>query len=266
MVNSEKLCLQWNEFPKIVRSAFEELRDDHDLTDVTLVCNDGKQVEAHKVVFASTSPFFMELFKRNKHPHPLIYMKGVNSDDLVAMVEFLYSGEANVDQRNLDDFLALADDLRLKGLNGTSEDKGGNTSYKGPPPPEVHETVNKPPSFRPIIDMANQSIINVNQNQPNGNKNERALALNNGSSHEDLDNQIRSMMKKSENNAAQGKGNAKGKARICKVCGKEGEMTTIQRHIEVNHITGFEHNCIVCGSTTNTRHALRVHMYKKHNK
>ena len=74
MVNSEKLCLQWNEFPTIVRSAFEELRDDNDLTDVTLVCNDGKQVEAHKVVLASTSPFFMELFKRNRHPHPLIYI------------------------------------------------------------------------------------------------------------------------------------------------------------------------------------------------
>ena len=51
------------------------MRDDLDLTDVTLVCNDGKQVEAHKVVLASTSPFFMELFKRNKHPHPLVYMK-----------------------------------------------------------------------------------------------------------------------------------------------------------------------------------------------
>ena len=113
MVNSEKLCLQWNEFPKIVRSAFEDLRDDHDLTDVTLVCNDGKQVEAHKVVLASCSPFFQELFKRNKHTHPLVFMRGVNSDDLVAMVEFLYSGEANIDQANLDAFLALADDLKL---------------------------------------------------------------------------------------------------------------------------------------------------------
>ena len=266
MVNSEKLCLQWNEFPKIVRSAFEELRGDSDLTDVTLVCNDGKQVEAHRVVLASCSPFFMELFKRNKHPHPLVYMKGVKGDDLVAMVEFLYSGEANVDQANLDAFLALADDLKLKGLNGTSEDEGRNTRYKVPPPPDVHETVNKSPSFSPLIDRAKQSIINVDRNQPNGNKNEKALALNNSSSHEDLDNQIRSMMKKSENDAAQGKGNAKGKARICKVCGKEGHMSTIQTHIESHHITGFAHTCTVYGSTKNTRDALKSHMYKRHNK
>ena len=50
---------------------------------------------------------FMELFQRNKHPHPLVYMRGVSGDDLMTMVEFLYSGEANVDQSNLDVFLAL---------------------------------------------------------------------------------------------------------------------------------------------------------------
>ena len=269
MVNSEKLCLQWNEFPKIVRSAFEELRDDHDLTDVTLVCNDGKQVEAHRAVRASTSPFFMELFKRNKHPHPLIYMKGVKGVDLLAMVEFLYSGEANVDQANLDTFLALADDLKLKGLNGTSEE-GDNSADSVPP--AVQETVKKP--FKKVVpnsDMVNEAS-NVDRKKTNCNKQERALALNNSSTDEDLDNQIRSMMEKSENYAAKsqvkGKGNSTGKARICKVCGKEGTMATIQHHIESNHITGFAHTCTVCGSTTNTRGALRVHlhMHRKHGK
>ena len=263
MNNSEKLCLQWNEFPKIVRSAFEELRDDLDLTDVTLVCNDGKQVEAHKVVLASCSSFFIGLFKKNRHPHPLIYMKGVKGDDLVAMVEFLYSGEANVDQSNLDAFLALADDLRLKGLNGTSEGVGGNRNQE-PPPSEIHETVNKLSSFEQIVPFneMNNQVTHFDQNRPN----ERAVALNNSSTDEELDNQIGSMMKKSENNAvkSQGKGSSLGKARICKVCGKEGNMTTIQRHIEANHITGLVHGCTICGSTANTRDALRVHMYKHH--
>ena len=109
MGDSEKLCLQWNDFQNIVSSAFGDLRDDHDLTDVTLACEDGMQVEAHKVVLASASPFFLEVLKRNKHPHPLIYMKGIRSDNLMAMVEFFYKGEANVFQENLDTFLALAD-------------------------------------------------------------------------------------------------------------------------------------------------------------
>ena len=54
MIESEKLCLQWNEFQNIVSSAFEDLRSDGELTDVTLACEDGKQIEAHKVVLSAT--------------------------------------------------------------------------------------------------------------------------------------------------------------------------------------------------------------------
>ena len=64
---AEKLCLQWNDFKENVSSSFGELREDADLTDVTLVCEDGKQVEAHKVILASSSPVFMQILKKNKH-------------------------------------------------------------------------------------------------------------------------------------------------------------------------------------------------------
>ena len=45
-------------------------------------------------------------------------MRGLKSEVLSAMIDFLYSGEANVLQENLDSFLALADELQLKGLTG----------------------------------------------------------------------------------------------------------------------------------------------------
>ena len=69
---SEKLCLQWNDFKENVNTAFGSLRDDKDFSDVTLACEDGQQVEAHKVILAASSPFFQNLLKRNKHSHPLI--------------------------------------------------------------------------------------------------------------------------------------------------------------------------------------------------
>ena len=99
---SEKLCLNWNDFQENVNVAFGSLRGDHDFADVTLVCEDGQQIEAHKVILAASSPFFFDLLKRNKHPHPLIYMRGVKYELLVAMVDFLYLGEANVIQDHLD--------------------------------------------------------------------------------------------------------------------------------------------------------------------
>ena len=114
--SDQKLCLQWNDFQTNLSSAFRDLREDKEFTDVTLVCEDGHQVEAHKVVLISSSPFFKNLLQKTKHPHPLIYMRGLKSKDLVAMADFLYHGEANLYQENLDSFLAVAEELQLKGL------------------------------------------------------------------------------------------------------------------------------------------------------
>ena len=119
MQTSEKFCLRWNDFQENVNSAFKDLRKDSEFTDVTLACGDGQQVEAHKVILSASSPFFKNLFKRNKHAHPLIYMRGMKSEDLLAIVDFLYFGEANIYQEHLETFLTIAEELQLKGLNGT---------------------------------------------------------------------------------------------------------------------------------------------------
>ena len=116
----EKLCLNWNDFQDLVKVSFGELRTDTDFTDVTLACED-QSIKAHKVVLSACSPFFKKLLKNHPHPQPLIYMKGMKSSSLTAIIDFLYLGEANVFQDDLDDFLALAEELQLKGFDGNSE-------------------------------------------------------------------------------------------------------------------------------------------------
>ena len=103
-----KLILRYDHFKENAISTFGNLRRSNDFADVTLACEDGQQVEAHKVVLIASSPFFLNLLKKNKHPHPLVFMRGVKYEDLVSMVDFLYNGEANVYQENLDSFLAVA--------------------------------------------------------------------------------------------------------------------------------------------------------------
>ena len=117
---SEKLCLQSNNFNENVTSAFVRLRDGKEFADVTLACEDGQQMEAHKIILASLSPVLGKILQKNKHPHPLIYFKGFHSQDLASILDFLYVGEANVYQENLDSFLAVAEELKVKGLAGQS--------------------------------------------------------------------------------------------------------------------------------------------------
>ena len=121
---SEKLCLQWNDFRENITSSFTHLREDDKFVDVTLACEDGQQIEAHKVVLVSSSPFFRNLLGKNKHPSPLIYMRGVDFKHLSALLDFIYLGEANVVQEEIESFLAVAAELKLKGFSGEAGDEG----------------------------------------------------------------------------------------------------------------------------------------------
>ena len=152
MNTSEKLCLNWNDFRENISHAFGDLRNDNDLLDVTLACEDG-QIEAHKVVLASSSPLFMDIFKRNKHGHPLVYLRGLKSKDLSAILDFLYLGEANVYQDDLDSFLALAEELKLKGLTGSVENKSNYDQNTAKMP----EKRNDPKMENSIYETENQT-------------------------------------------------------------------------------------------------------------
>ena len=69
MSNSEKLCLQWNDFKENITASFRELREDKDFTDITLACEDGKLIDAHKVVLALSSPL-CSFWKRSSSQSP----------------------------------------------------------------------------------------------------------------------------------------------------------------------------------------------------
>ena len=130
---SEKLCLQWNDFKENIISSVGNLREDQEFTDVPLACEDGRQIGAHKIILAGSSPFFDNLLKRNKHSHPLVYMKGMKSEDMAAIVDFLYRGEANVFQESLESFLAIAEELKLQGLTGEkAAEVAENDEVRGP--------------------------------------------------------------------------------------------------------------------------------------
>ena len=92
---SDKVHLQWNDFQSNVNVAFGNLKEDTDFVDITLACEDGEQFEAHKVILAASSSFFQKLLRRNKdQKHPLVFMRGVTSENMRAIVDFIYTGEA----------------------------------------------------------------------------------------------------------------------------------------------------------------------------
>ena len=256
MQTSEKLCLKWNDFQENLNSAFGSLRNDQDFTDVTLVCEDGTQIETHKVVLASSSPFFMEILKKNKHSHPIIYMKGSKSTDLVAMVDFLYYGEANVNQDSLDVFLGLAEELRLKGLTGSTN---ANNSEEFSNKAALPETKTEERTHHVKTSPARPLKLNVNNPKAETESSSVAMV---SVEFDQLDKQIKSMMTRTENKVEPGN---QRKPYACTVCGKEDWFSNIKSHIEANHIaSNISHSCDICGKISRSRHGLRLHKNKEH--
>ena len=109
--------MQWSHFQSSVRQSLQDLRHVEELFDVTLVCDDGKQLNAHKVVLSACSPLFRQMLTRNKHPHPLIFMTESNSKQLEEVLDFLYNGEVGIQQEYISEFLKLAQKLKIKGLD-----------------------------------------------------------------------------------------------------------------------------------------------------
>jgi len=109
------LLLQQSEFLSNYVGSFQELRTARELFDVTLACED-ETVEAHKVVISACSPFFRHVLTKAKQNHPFIYLKGVLHKDLLALLDYIYTGETQVPAQDVNRFIEVAQELQIKGL------------------------------------------------------------------------------------------------------------------------------------------------------
>ena len=143
-----------NDFKSNIRSAFRGLREDKDFFDITLACN-NEQLEAHKVILSACSPFFRTVLWHNRHKHPLLYLKGVKYADLVSILNFLYHGKVNVAEELLHSFLAVCEDLKVKGLTqgpGSSSENVPTPRQEPLPKPRIQ---NLPEAAAPIKQEVN---------------------------------------------------------------------------------------------------------------
>ena len=113
MADSDNFCLRLNEFERNVKTSWRELQIEKDFCDVTLACED-KQIQTHKIIISSSSPVLKNILKLNQNPHQLIYLRGVKYKDLQNLISFMYQGEVNVAEKELANFLEVAQDYKLE--------------------------------------------------------------------------------------------------------------------------------------------------------
>ena len=85
---------KWKTHGKKNSNSFASLFNQNDFADVTLICEDQTQLTAHKVVLGACSPVLRDILLKNPHPHPLIYLSGINQYEMQSILQFMYLGEA----------------------------------------------------------------------------------------------------------------------------------------------------------------------------
>jgi len=152
-MGAEKFCLRWNDFETNLSSAFRDLRADKDLFDVTLSCG-VDTLQAHKLVLSACSDMFRTMFRKSQpgsgQGHTILYLRGVHSADMQAVLDFMYHGEVSVAQEELNSFLSVAEDLKVKGLTQKQSDNA--------PAPKIPEFTE-----RKVQESNNSSYSNYEQ-------------------------------------------------------------------------------------------------------
>lgn len=108
----------------------------------------------HKLVLSACSEYFKDIFQRTPCKSPVVVLKDVRSQDIDALLDYMYIGEVNVQQKELDSLLKTAESLGIQSLKLPDENPLGSRKsrpYEGmeacsPPKKKRCTDKNTPPA------------------------------------------------------------------------------------------------------------------------
>ena len=160
--------LKWKYFDYNVKSRVSDVIKEQSFCDVTLVSDDHKPFLAHRYVLSSFSPVLKNILHNNPHSHPLIYLRGVNHQELDSILQLIYLGKATVYHRNVKRFAQAAKDLQIKKLaenirfgspSQPTEDLDNNVDIANE---DINEEEPRKECIRRSISDIDDRIINLN--------------------------------------------------------------------------------------------------------
>ena len=114
---SEECCLLWKTFPQHLQSVVRDLFEGGKLSDVTVVTEDQTQFKAHKILLSACSPVLEKIIHMDPSEQSLIFLMGVQAQEMESILQFMYLGEARFFPHRMRHFLRLARDLEMKDIN-----------------------------------------------------------------------------------------------------------------------------------------------------
>ena len=167
-------------------------------------------------------------------------MRGVKEEELVSIIDFMYSGKAMIPKEDLDKFLALGKELDIKGLASDVEDTTVIEDIQSHIVEEVQTQISSDEGKGKKGEVVIMNTTPVVMDETNTVY---------------IDNKVKTFLIRTEEKMPNGHFDFR-----CKVCGKNGYRAGIALHIESYHIDGIPLICNNCGKSFKSRVAKRNHI------
>ena len=244
----EKYNLTWHTYSDHLRSMMKEFITSGDFADVTLVCDDKRQVRAHRNVLAASSPVFKDILQIENSS--IIFLKGVEFSEMESILQFIYLGEATFCEERMNHFLEAAKSLDIKELNKEVEEASDEEDDS------IHENEN--PVTRDSIDE--QQTTDIPKHSPvKGTRvaripNDRKYCLECDKSFSDHSGLFRHKQAVHE-----------GVTYDCNQCDYKATLkANLKAHIESKHEGIRKFACNFCDYRYSAKHNLKNHLKNIH--
>ena len=262
----EEFNLKWTNFPANTSKTFAQLRKEKEFLDVTLVSSDRKHVSAHRVVLSACSDYFKTILKLNKQGSPILCLENVSYQELSYVVDYIYNGEVNLEEKYLERFLSIAERFNIEGLQvNKDEEKHEKVSKHQPTVPALKIQEQERSHFLsfdhitnvpdPEVFTLDNGLDDIEDEKPKHTSIKTTIkhSINSEvfSNIEELDEKIRTYLTK-----------IPGRGYECNECKKNSkDFSHAKEHVEI-HFEGLSFPCQFCDKMLKSRHAFRKHSTK----
>ena len=254
-MNQEKYNLKWYTYSDHLREMLHEMMKSNELTDVTLVCDDKKQFKAHKIVLSACSSVFKSIINDLPQNSSVIYLRGIQHQEMESILQFMYLGEATFYQDRMSEFLNVAKNLEIKEISKNikiDEENVGRLFFR-------------------LRNVGSEVSVNETdtkqlQNEPKAKADEDKNEIP-GRKHEDVKyfcNHCDKQFKQQPHLKNHIQSKHEGVKYACNQCEyKATFQSSLKTHIKSQH-EGVKYACNQCEYQATTQSHLKIHIQSKH--
>ena len=132
----------WRNYIDYVHHKLHNMMKESDLTDVTIVSDDKKHFNAHKIVLKACSSVFQNIIEDLPQTNSVIYLRGIQYQEIESILEYMYLGEVTISQQRVYEFLKVAADLEVQNFDRENTDPTSIVNDTSEPMHDMYEASN----------------------------------------------------------------------------------------------------------------------------